>query len=50
MERRQTAESDLADQVSNQNTPEMKSKLRECSETEEQLRDIEARLGELLKG
>ena len=46
MQRRQSAETDLSDQQAHQSTPEMKAKLRECTEAEEQLRDIEARLGE----
>ena len=44
--RRQDAEIELNDQLSSQNTPEMKAKVRECQEAEEQLADIEEKLGQ----
>ena len=46
MEKRLTAEEELAQQRQNQDTAEMKAKYKECREAEGQLRDIEERLGE----
>ena len=48
MVRRQIAEEELAEQLRNQKTPEMKNKLGEFSEAELQLKDIEKRLGKIL--
>ena len=45
MLRRQEAEIELNDQLSTQNTPEMKAKVRECQEAEEQLVIVEQKLG-----
>ena len=47
--KRQSAQEELQEQVNHQKTPEMQAKLRECQEAEEQLDDIEKRLGESQK-
>ena len=46
MEKRLGAMEDLQEQVNAQKDPDMQAKLRECQEAEEQLRDIELKLGE----
>lgn len=48
MQRTQGAMEELDEQLAAQATPEMKSKHRELKEAEQQLLDIEARLGEPL--
>ena len=45
MMKRQEAEIDLSEHLAAQSTPEVKVKLRELNDAEEQMRDIEARLG-----
>ena len=45
IERRISAEEELQEQVSAQNTPEMQAKVNECKEAEQQLKSIEERLG-----
>ena len=45
MARRREAEVELNEQLQNQTTLDMKVKLRECKDTEEQLRQVESRLG-----
>ena len=43
--KRREAESELNEQLQNQVAPDMKVKHRECKETEEQLKQVETRLG-----
>lgn len=44
--KRQSAQEELQEQVNHMKTPEMIAKERECQEAEEQLDDIELRLGQ----
>jgi len=52
MTKRYEAEADLNEQLQNQVAADMKVKHRECKETEEQLKQVETRLGKeiLLSG
>jgi len=43
--KRREAEAELNEQLQNQTAPDMKVKLRECKDTEEQLKQVETRLG-----
>jgi len=43
--KRREAEAELNEQLQNQAAPDMKVKLRECKDTEEQLKQVETRLG-----
>jgi len=45
--KRREAETELNEQLQNQLAPDMKVKHRECKETEEQLKQVETRLGNL---
>ena len=45
MQKRISAQEEMHDQMQHQKMPEMKAKMRECQEAEEQLRDIEGKLG-----
>jgi len=43
--KRREAEAELNEQLQSQTAPDMKVKLRECKDTEEQLKQVETRLG-----
>jgi len=43
--KRREAEAELSEQLQSQTAPDMKVKLRECKDTEQQLKQVETRLG-----
>jgi len=46
--KRREAEAELNEQLQHQTAPDMKVKVRECKDTEEQLKQVETRLGKLV--